>query len=256
MKKPSASSVKKIVLPGGGSANLVLCENLAELSAGAADLLKSFMNKKPFSLVLSGGSTPRAVHEVLSKSALDWKEVYFFWGDERCVPPDHPESNYRMARETLLSKISVLDSQIFRMHGESEPEIAARDYERQIRSFFQTENSMPSFDFVFLGLGEDCHTASLFPGTEAVNRMDRLVVSNYVQKLRATRLTMTVPLLNQASNVVFLISGESKVKALQTTLQGDHDPQKYPAQAIRPQKGELYFYVDQSAAKLLENVER
>jgi 6-phosphogluconolactonase len=256
MKEPSLSSVKKIALSGGGSANLVLCENLAELSARAADLLKSCMSKKPFSLVLSGGSTPRAVHEVLSESALDWREVYFFWGDERCVPPDHTESNYRMARETLLSKISVMDSQIYRMHGESEPEIAALDYEKQIRSFFRTGNSIPSFDFVFLGLGEDCHTASLFPETEAVNRMDRLVVSNYVQKLRSNRLTMTFPLLNQASNVAFLISGESKAKALQTILQGDHDPMKYPAQGIRPVKGALYFFVDQPAAKLLDNVER
>jgi 6-phosphogluconolactonase len=254
MKEPSGSLGRRISLPGKGSASVVLCENLVDLSTRAADLLKSFLSKKPFSLVLTGGSTPRVVHEVLVKNNLDWRDVYFFWGDERCVPPDHSESNYGMARETLLSKISVEDSQIYRMHGEWVPERAAEDYEDKVRSFFGGGTSIPSFDFVFLGMGDDCHTASLFPESEAVNKMDRWVVSNYVEKLRANRLTMTFPLLNAASRVVFLISGESKAKALQTVLQGDYHPHKYPAQAIHPQKGELYFFVDRAAAKLLDNI--
>jgi 6-phosphogluconolactonase len=244
--------MKKISLPGpSASANLVLCEDLQELSETAADLQESFLTKKPFSIALSGGSTPRAFHEVLSKRNLDWNDVHFFWGDERCVPPDHKDSNYRMAHETLLQKIQVSDSQIHRMKGELEPTTAAQEYESELRKYFTGQN-LPSFDLIYLGMGDDSHTASLFPGSEAVNISDRFVVSNYVEKLRSMRLTMTFPVLNAANSVVFLIAGEGKAIALKNVLTGTYNPQQCPSQRVRPERGELYFIVDRAAAGLLE----
>jgi len=247
MKKQSDSSIETIVLPGpAATARLIICEDLADLSRKAADFLVDSLKKNTFHLVLSGGSTPRALHQRLATKQVDWSTVHFFWGDERCVPPEDPDSNFRMAWETLLRSIHLPESQIHRMRGELDPEVAAQDYENHLRTFFYGQD-IPVFDFIFLGLGDDGHTASLFPHTTAVNIPDRLVVSNVVQKLDSTRLTMTAPLLNRASRIAFLVSGKAKVTALQKVLHGPYEPRECPAQLIRPNSCELYFFVDRAA---------
>jgi 6-phosphogluconolactonase len=248
MKKLSDFSANVITLPGpSAKAVLVTGNDLIDLSRKAADFLISSIQKKPFRIVLSGGSTPRAVHELLSASSFDWSGVHFFWGDERCVPPDDNQSNFRMARETLLSRIKISESQIHRMKGELPPEESAVDYEKQIFSHFHSQE-IPHFDFVFLGMGDDGHTASLFPNTPALNVNDRLVVSNFVEKLDSMRLTMTVPVFQRASKIVFLVSGKSKAVPLKQVLYGPYDPLNCPSQFIRPGTGELYFFVDREAA--------
>lgn len=247
MKKPSDFSAKLISLPGpAANAVLVICDDLADLSRKAADWLIASIQNRPFQLVLSGGSTPRAVHELLAKSDVDWNGVHFFWGDERCVPPENGESNFRMARETLLSKIGVSDSQVHRMRGELSPDKAAAEYQDEIFQHFHSQ-AIPHFDFVFLGMGEDGHTASLFPNTSALTVTDRIVTSNFVEKLQSNRLTMTVPVFQRAAKIAFLISGKGKAAALNQVLNGPYDPQNCPTQWIRPEAGELYFFADREA---------
>jgi len=246
MNKPSDFLVKTVTLPGpAATASLVVCEDLGDLSRKAADFLIRCMQTRPFRLVLSGGSTPRAIHELLAASHLDWDGVHFFWGDERCVPPDNEESNFRMARETLLNKIEVSDYQIHRMRGELNPQQAASEYQEEIFRHFHSEE-IPRFDFVFLGMGDDGHTASLFPNTAALSVQDHIVASNTVDKLKSTRLTMTVPVFQRASKIAFLISGKGKAAAFHQVLNGPYDPVNVPSQLIRPE-GELYFFVDRAA---------
>lgn len=211
-----------------------------------------------FTWVLAGGSTPRAVYELLASDEylprVDWTNVYIFFGDERCVPPEHADSNYRMARQSLLDYVPIPIDHIYRMHGEIEPEQAAASYEAALRTFFSDRATepvaLPAFDLVLLGMGGDAHTASLFPGTPALNATDRWVVAQYVEKLDAWRLTLTSPALNAAHDVIFLVTGESKAGALAAVREGEHDPQKYPAQLIQP-RGELRWLVDEAAASRL-----
>jgi 6-phosphogluconolactonase len=247
MKKQSDFSAKIIPLPGpAANAVLVICDDLADLSNKAADWLIGSIQKRPFQLVLSGGSTPRAVHELLAKSEVDWNGVHFFWGDERCVPPESSESNFRMAKETLLSRIDVQDYQIHRMRGEASPQQAATEYQEEIFQHFHSQ-AIPHFDFVFLGMGEDGHTASLFPNTSALGVTDRIITSNFVEKLQSNRLTMTVPVFQRAAKIAFLVSGKGKAAALNQVLNGPYDPQNCPTQLIRPEAGELYFFADRAA---------
>jgi 6-phosphogluconolactonase len=251
MKKPSDFSAKVVVLPGPpANAVLVICNDLADLSRKAADFLIDSMLNRPYRLVLSGGSTPRAVHELLAESDLDWSGVHFFWGDERCVPPESNESNFRMARETLLSKIRISENQVHRMRGELPPLNAATEYEEGIFHHFHS-HAIPHFDFVFLGMGEDGHTASLFPNTPALTIADRVVTSNFVEKLQSYRLTMTVPVFQRAAKTAFLVSGKGKAAALHQVLDGPYAPENCPSQLIRPE-GELYFFADREALSGVE----
>ena len=169
-----------------------------------------------FTIALSGGSTPRGLYRLLASSAyaprLDWDRWHIFWSDERCVPPDHQDSNYRLAKEALLDHISVPDNHIHRMKGEAVPQKTAEEYETQIRGVLQS--SVPSFDLVLLGIGEDGHTASLFPGTVALTTKDRLVVDNWVPVLQTHRITFTLSLINAARVVAFLDTNESKADIL------------------------------------------
>ncbi len=202
-------------------------------------------------LVLTGGNTPRPVYELLAESPyrerIHWDKVDFFWGDERCVSPDHPESNYRMAREALLSHISVPESRIHRILAELEDhQKAALRYEAEIRRLMP-EQPIPRFDLILLGMGEDGHTASLFPGSSWDET--RLVVANFVPKLQSTRITMTPRILNEARHVIFLTAGTGKAAALRGVLE---DPQSdYPAKRIRPVSGSITWMVDAAAASLL-----
>jgi 6-phosphogluconolactonase len=206
-----------------------------------------------FTVVLSGGSTPKALYQTLATVELvpriDWEKVYVFWGDERCVAPNHEDSNYRMAFEIMLRHLPIPVKQIYRMEGELEPKEAAKAYEDRLKQFFKRDS--PRFDLILLGLGEDGHTASLFPGTKALSETKKWVTPNYVRKFSAWRLTMTAWIINQAANVTFLVSGENKANALQRVLAGRFTPEEVPAQLIRPDHGQLRWLMDRAAAKLL-----
>jgi 6-phosphogluconolactonase len=204
-----------------------------------------------FTVVLSGGSTPKAMFALLAASprrdAVEWEKIFLFWGDERCVPPDHAESNYRMTKEMLLEKVPLPPHNVFRLQGEKEPALAAQTYAEQLRQFFQTD-AVPRFDLVFLGMGADGHTASLFPETTALHAgADAIVVENYVEKLQAYRLTLTAPTINQAHSVVFLVGGADKAETLKTVLHGTYQPELYPSQLIQPVQGSLTWIVDEAA---------
>lgn len=209
-----------------------------------------------FSIALSGGSTPKAVYELLTDKAfsryVDWEHTHIFWGDERCVPPDHTESNYRMARLALLDNVSLPVTNIHRMKGEIDPAQAAADYEQMLRQFFaRRRDGAVRFDLVLLGMGEDGHTASLFPETAALEETERLVVENYVEKLEAWRLTLTATTINAADHVTFLISGKSKAETLKQVLEGPAQPYELPAQLIQPASGNLLWLLDEPAAAKL-----
>jgi len=212
--------------------------------------------KGHFAVALSGGSTPRTLYSLLASDAyrdrLPWDKIHFFWGDERHVPPDHPDSNYRMAREAMLSKVPVPAGNIHRIKTEqADAGAVAAQYEAELRSFFQTaDGQFPRFDLVLLGMGPDGHTASLFPGTAALAERQRLVVANRVEKLGTYRITLTLPVLNNAACVMFLVTGEDKAQVLKEVLEGE--PDRYPSQLIKAVNGRLIWVVEQSAASLLE----
>jgi 6-phosphogluconolactonase len=212
-----------------------------------------------FTLALAGGSTPRDAYARLATDDLarrvDWRLIHLLWGDERCVPPDDPRSNYRMAKEELLDWVPIPAHQIHRIRGEDDPEEAAMAYERELRALLgprhseRSEESLEShIDLALLGMGEDGHTASLFPGQAAVRETARWVVAVYVPELKTWRITLTPALLNTARNVTFIVSGASKALSLQQVLEGPFTPDILPAQAIRPLQGRLTWMVDQAAA--------
>ncbi len=212
-----------------------------------------------FAVALSGGSTPRRVYALLAeddslRSEVPWDRTHVFWGDERPVPPDHPDSNYRMAREALLSRVPVPPGNIHRIRGEDP--VAARaagDYARILREFFRLpEGKFPRFDLVLLGLGTDGHTASLFPGTAALREERLLAVPNRVERLGTERITLTFPVLNGAGRVVFLVSGEEKAGAVRAALGDPPPPDPPPARRIRPERGSLLWLLDRPAARLLQ----
>jgi 6-phosphogluconolactonase len=206
-----------------------------------------------FAVALSGGNTPRGVYSLLASEhrALPWEKIFVFFGDERHVPPDDPESNYRMAAESLLTKVPIPADNVYRVAAEFPADSAADQYEREIRKFFQLQaNAWPRFDLIFLGIGDDGHTASLFPGTEALKEMSRLVVANWVEKFRTYRITFTYPVLNHAAEVLFLVSGAGKAQILSEILTPSRG-QLYPAQAVQPEDGKLIWLLDQDAARKL-----
>lgn len=205
-----------------------------------------------FTVVLSGGTTALGLYKTLAsddfRERVPWKDVFFFWGDERCVAPDSPESNYGDAYRTFLSKAMVPEENVRRMRGERPPQEAASEYEMEIREFFRDkgEGEMPVFDFILFGLGSDGHTLSLFPGSPALSERSRLVVEDYVEKLGAWRLTMTLPLVNNARAGAFLVAGADKAGILEEMMEGRAG--RYPAQMIKPYSGNLIWLVDREAA--------
>ncbi len=210
-----------------------------------------------FTIALSGGSTPKNLFNLLATNArtvFPWDRTYFFWSDERHVPPTDPESNYRMAEEIMLSKIPVNAGNVFRIAAENPDAAAAAEaYEQTLRKFFQLQpGQVPAFDLILLGMGPDGHTASLFPNTAGLQEKTRLVIANWVDKLKANRLTMTLPVLNSAREVAFLASGTDKAQVLRTVLEEDAPPEQYPAKLVRP-TGRLIWFVDRAAASQLTN---
>ena len=225
-----------------------------------ARLVRQAVDQKgEFSVALAGGSTPCGLYALLADdaelhAALPWAQMHFFWGDERHVPPDHPDSNYRMVWDALLSKVPVPPENVHRIRAEGlNADAAARDYERVLRDFFHLSGSgFPRFDLAFLGLGADGHTASLFPGTPALEGRRRLVVANRVERLGSYRITLTVPVFNNAACVAFLVAGKGKARVLRDVLHGPHEPRRLPAQLITPIQGRLVWMVDADAAQELE----
>jgi 6-phosphogluconolactonase len=203
-----------------------------------------------FTVALSGGQTPKPLHYLLTKSGqIDWSKVYVFWGDERCVPPDHQDSNYGMAFDMLLSHVPLEANQIFRMRGEIPPQEAAVEYQHALVSFFGGQ--LPRFDLMIQGMGADGHTASLFPHNAALHVQDQWVIAPHVDKLDAWRITLTTPVINNAHNIMFMVTGADKAPALLQVLRGESNPDQYPAQLIKPAEGEILWLVDQAAAELL-----
>lgn len=210
-----------------------------------------------FSVALSGGSTPKALYALLAsdvyRDQVNWERIHFFWGDERHVPPDDPDSNYRMANERLLSPLSLPDSNIHRVYAE-EPDAAqaASEYEAQLRQFFKlTGPELPRFDLIMLGMGPDGHTASLFPGTPLVHERERLVAAPWVAKFNTFRITFTPPVINNARHILFFVTGEEKAQTLKSVLEGEFQPEQFPSQIVRPTDGTLLWMVDEAAEKLL-----
>jgi 6-phosphogluconolactonase len=236
----------------------------ADLSRAAAQVFiaaakQAVKEKGRFTVALSGGSTPKALYSLLTTdtelySQVPWQQTYFFFGDERHVSPEHPDSNYRTAHEAMLGKISINANQVFRIKGEYPAAAkAATEYEHALLEFFHlAEGQFPRFDLVMLGMGPDGHTASLFPGTKALEEHQRLVTSNWVGKFYTYRITMTAPVLNNAAYVMFMAHGQDKAQPLKAVLEGPYEPAQLPSQLIRPQHATLLWLVDESAAALLD----
>lgn len=209
-----------------------------------------------FTIALSGGSTPRSLYTLIAANAsatLPWDRMFFFFGDERHVPPDDPDSNYRMVKESLLSTAPIPPSNVFRIPAENpDADAAAEIYEQTLRKFFAlAPDEFPRFDLILLGIGPDGHTASLFPETAALQEKSRLVVANWVEKLNTSRITLTLPVLNHARLVAFLVSGIDKAPALHEVLEGKAPAEKYPSKLVQPSDGKLIWFVDKAAASEL-----
>lgn len=206
-----------------------------------------------FTIALAGGSTPQPLYAMLTRepyvSMIDWSKVYIFFGDERCVPPDDPQSNFAMVYNTLLERVPIPPQQTFRMAGELAPTLAAERYEKAMRTVFGDE--LPRFDMMLLGMGEDGHTASLFPETAAIYEAKKWVVANFVPKLDTWRITLTLPVLNNAALLLMLVAGASKAETLRAVMQGPPDTDLYPVEALQPTNGQVWWYVDGAAAKHL-----
>jgi 6-phosphogluconolactonase len=235
-------------------------EALGQACAGwiASSIERSIAARGMARIAISGGNTPKRTFELLADPAhpfrqrIDWSRLLLFWVDERCVPPDDKDSNYHITRETLLSKVPLPETNVVRIEGELDPEEAAARYESAIRNKFRLEGAeLPRFDLIVLGLGDNGHTASLFPHSEALDSMMHLVVAARVEAKNPWRVTLTWPVINHASEVLFLIQESSKAEVLHEVFMGPYQPELLPAQLIRPESGELTLLLDEAAAAKL-----
>ena len=228
------------------------------VAQGAADWIahlahEAIHERGRFSLALAGGSTPRRIYEILAGDDgpgrwVDWPKVHAFFGDERTVPPDHADSNFRMAHEALLSRVALPPENVHRMIGEGDAVANARLYEDELRSFFGDDADWPAFDLVMLGMGDDGHTASLFPGTTALDERRAWVASNWVEKFNTFRITLTAPAINHAAHVLFTVTGAGKAARLKEVIEGERDASRLPSQLIEPRGGAIDWFVDEAAA--------
>jgi 6-phosphogluconolactonase len=248
------NQIRELPMRGG---TLQIYDDLDQLTQDAArvftEAAQDARAQGVFRVALSGGSTPQPLFQSLAgapyRDEITWSLVQFYWGDERNVGPDDAESNYRMAREALLDHIPIQPEQVYRIRGELAATEAALDYAQALqRGFGLTPGAFPRFDLILLGMGPDGHTASLFPHTTALDVRDRTVVANLVPKLATERITLTVPALNAAAQIVFLIANADKADALAAVLQGPEQPAQYPSQLIAPTNGTLTWMVDRAAA--------
>ena len=232
-----------------------IAQKAAAIFVGAAQ--QAVRERGVFRVAMAGGSTPKALHAVLTsdsfRSQLPWDKMQIFFGDERHVPPDHSDSNYRMVNETFVSKTPVKPEQVFRIKAElQDTEKAAQDYEQILRTQFALKSGqLPRFDLMLLGMGSEGHTLSLFPGTTALRDNGRLVVRTWVGKLYTERITCTAPVANNSAAVLFMIAGADKAPALKAVLEGPFEPEQLPSQLIKPVNGNLFFLVDSAAGSML-----
>jgi 6-phosphogluconolactonase len=214
--------------------------------------------KGSFNIALAGGSTPKALYSLLVneqtlRSQVPWDKMHLFFGDERHVPPDHPDSNFRMATEAMISKSPMKPEQVTRIKGEyPDAGQAALEYEKALREYFKLKNGeYPRFDLVLVGMGNEGHTLSLFPGTKALHADGRIAVRNWVGKLYAERITLTAPAASNAARVIFMVTGADKALALKAVLEGPFEPEQLPAQLLQPKNGKLLWLVDTAAGSML-----
>lgn len=252
-KESAARSVIDVVLNAAALADAA-AERFVVAAAHAIDARGEFV------VALSGGSTPRSMYELLAREPLalrvNWSRVHVVWGDERCVPPEHADSNYRMAREALLDHVPISATNVHRIHGEDDPVVAAASYETTLRALFKTPNGPPAsasasgtnIDLALLGLGDNGHTASIFPESAAIDEQSRWVMAEYVPAVSMWRVTLTAPILNAAAELLFLVAGGEKAAVLQRVLEGPHRPRELPAQLIAPTHGPIHWLVDAAAA--------
>jgi 6-phosphogluconolactonase len=244
------------------NAEVRILENAAAIAKRAAEEFIKAANAAvkvngSFSVSLAGGSTPKALYALLVsdglRAQLPWDKMQLLFGDERHVQPTHPDSNFRMATEAMISKAPLKPEQVHRIKAENpDTEQAAREYEQVLRSHFQlADREAPRFDLVLLGMGNEGHTLSLFPGTKALRDNGRLVVRNWVGKLFAERVTLTAPAVNNAALVIFMVAGADKALALKAVLEGPYEPEQLPAQLINPKNGRLLWLVDATAGGIL-----
>lgn len=247
---------------GDAAREFVVCEDAAEVSRRGAELLLTMAQEaaaanRRLSVALSGGSTPKTMFQMLAdeplRSQVPWRHVDLFWGDERCVPPDHKDSNYRMTREALLDDAPIPSENIHRIPAEeSDHAGAAAKYQKHLADYFSLgAGQLPRFDLIYLGMGDDGHTASLFPGTKALAEKQRFVAQNYVDKFSSYRITLTADAINNGKCVAFLLAGEGKAERLKEVLEGPRDPDRLPSQMIQPHNGRLLFILDKGAAMSL-----
>jgi 6-phosphogluconolactonase len=244
MKEPQA-----IVLDTAEAVAVRAAEEIAHLAGDAV------CTHGEFTFCLTGGSSPVRTYDLLAtrfNHSIDWSEVQFFWGDERCVPPDDPASNFGMANRTMLSKLELRPEQIHRMRGEDPPQEGAKAYEEEIKASFRLgDGELPRFNLVLLGLGENVHIASLFPHNPALHEKNRLTVAVEVDAAQRHRLSLTAPVINNAAQVLFLVISAQKAQAVKDALQGPRDPDQYPAQLVAPTNGNVLWLLDKEAARLL-----
>ncbi|HLZ80752.1 MAG TPA: 6-phosphogluconolactonase [Ktedonobacteraceae bacterium] len=213
---------------------------------------EAIVTRGRFSIALSGGSTPKVLYALLGdepyRSQIDWSLVDIFWSDERCVPPDSEDSNYHLALQVLLGKIAIPTNQVHRMPADqADRDAASQAYSADMQLTFGT-NGIPNFDLIQLGMGPEGHTASLFPHQASLHEQRRLVIPVSVPKPPPPRLTFTPPLLNAARHILFLVTGAEKADAVQAVLEGEYQPDEYPAQIVRPSNGEVVWMLDTAAA--------
>jgi 6-phosphogluconolactonase len=242
---------------------IIVLEDATALAVRAAEEIvhisgEAICTQGQFAFCMTGGNTPAPVYELIATRfhlSVDWNAVELFWGDERCVSPSDPASNFGMAQRTMLSALSLRPEQIHRMRGEDEPQVAAAAYEQELRDFFQLEEGeFPRFSLLLLGLGDNVHIASLFPHSPALHEQRRLAVAVEVDAPQRRRITLTPPVLNNASRIMFVVSGPEKAAAVKAALEGPHDPDKYPAQIIDPHDAQVMWLLDKPAASLLSGV--
>lgn len=240
-----------------GKPQIIVLDEAEAMSVRAAEEIvhisgESICTHGQFTLCLTGGNTPAEIYSLIAtrfQLSVDWNAVHLFWGDERCVPPDDEASNYGMANRTMLSRLNLDADQIHRMRGEDDPQAAAAAYEEELRDFFTLEQGeFPRFDLILLGMGDNVHIASLFPGIPAIHENSRLAVAVEVDAPQRRRITLTPPVLNHAARVMFIVSGQGKAEAVRLALEGPRDPDKYPAQLIDPDRTEVMWLLDRAAA--------
>lgn len=245
------------------SRRIVVCQTQEDLFEAAAQIVVQSApfrsdRAQSYSIALSGGSTPQRLFARLAadpyRSQIDWSSIHVFWGDERNVPPDHGDSNFRMAKEHLLDRVPIPSDQVFRMEGELPAQEAAIRYEDVLQRAFSLKNKevFPRFDLILLGMGSDGHTASLFPDTAVLEETTRWVGAPWIEKLHTHRITLTPPVLNAARRIVFVVSGADKAQAVQAVLEGPVQIRQYPSQVVNPIQGEVIWLMDREASSRLQ----